>query len=63
MGELPGVDPSDGFPELTKIFPDGGWIFIILGMSESSIVAARRVVMDSMAALRALERTGGAECR
>ncbi|HEY2099421.1 MAG TPA: hypothetical protein VGH72_23330 [Pseudonocardia sp.] len=32
-------------------------------MSESSIVAARRVVMDSMAALRALERTGDAECR
>ena len=32
-------------------------------MSESSVVAARRVVMDSMAALRALERTGDAECR
>jgi 5-methylcytosine-specific restriction protein A len=36
---------------------------IILGMSEGSVVAARRVVMDSMAALRALERTGDAECR
>ncbi|HEV7788441.1 MAG TPA: hypothetical protein VGP05_05465, partial [Pseudonocardia sp.] len=30
-------------------------------MSESSIGAARRVVMDSMAALRALELTGDAE--
>jgi Domain of unknown function (DUF222) len=32
-------------------------------MSESSIVAARRVVMDSMAALRALELTGDADSR
>src|SRR5882757_10251266 len=32
-------------------------------MSEGSIVAARRVVMDSIAALRALERSGDAECR
>jgi Domain of unknown function (DUF222) len=32
-------------------------------MSESSVVAARRVVMDSMAALRALELTGDADSR
>jgi hypothetical protein len=54
-----------------KSFSEGGGIgpgmsypfAIILGMSESSIVAARRVVMDSMAALRALELSGGSECR
>jgi hypothetical protein len=32
-------------------------------MLEGSIVVARRVVVDSMAALRALEGSGGADCR
>jgi hypothetical protein len=36
---------------------------MILGVLESSVVAAGRVVMDSMAALRVLEFSGGAQMR
>ena len=56
---------------LWNLFSGGGGFWselsgcagMILGVLESSVVAAGRVVMDSMAALRVLEFSGGAQMR